>query len=104
MIVNVILPGWMSFAYLGEAEDMPGFVRAHDQVLHYSFDHYVGGHLTSSSNRVDVVVQREQINDVETNCDNALTAAAALCNEPNTTAVSGKRYSVREVKKYMGLF
>lgn len=59
MIVNVILPGWVSFAYLGEAEDMPGFVRAHDQVLHYSFDHYVGGHLTSSSNRVDVVVQRE---------------------------------------------
>ncbi|KAL7932073.1 beta-lactamase-like protein [Trichoderma chlorosporum] len=72
MLVDVIFPGWAPFAYLGEAEDVPGFIQAHDQVLQYSFDYFVGGHLTRSGTQADVETQREYINDLKTNCNDAL--------------------------------
>lgn len=41
MLVDVVFPRWAPFAYLGEAEDVPGFVRAHDEILQYSFKMYL---------------------------------------------------------------
>ncbi|RFU81806.1 beta-lactamase domain-containing [Trichoderma arundinaceum] len=83
MLVDVVFPGWAPFAYLGEAEDVPGFIHAHDQILEYDFDHFVGGHLTRSGVRADVVAQREYINDLKTNCNNALTLSKQPSNATN---------------------
>ncbi|OIW29934.1 Metallo-hydrolase/oxidoreductase [Coniochaeta ligniaria NRRL 30616] len=93
MLVDVIFPGWAPFAYLGEAEDTPGFVRAHDQVLEYDFDHFVGGHATRSGVRADVVAQREYVNDLLNNCN----AAVALSEQPaNATNPISQQYLVSE--------
>jgi hypothetical protein len=83
MLVDVVFPGWAPFAYLGEAEDVPGFIRAHDQILEYDFVHFVGGHVTRSGVRADVVTQREYINDLKSNCNNAIALSLQPANATN---------------------
>ncbi|KAM0482535.1 hypothetical protein ACHAPX_003054 [Trichoderma viride] len=83
MLVDVVFPGWAPFAYLGEAEDVPGFIQAHDQILEYDFVHFVGGHLTRSGVRADVEAQREYINDLKNNCNNALALSKQPANVTN---------------------
>lgn len=83
MLVDVVYPGWAPFAYLGMAQDIPGFIRAHDQILEYEFDHFMGGHLTRSGDRADVLVQRDYIMDLKTNCANAITLSAQPPNASN---------------------
>ncbi|PON30076.1 hypothetical protein TGAM01_v201443 [Trichoderma gamsii] len=83
MLVDVVFPGWAPFAYLGEAEDVPGFIQAHDQILEYDFDHFVGGHLTRSGVRADVEAQREYIHDLKNNCNNALALSKQPANATN---------------------
>jgi hypothetical protein len=51
MLVDVVFPGWVPFAYLGLAEDVFGYVQAHDIALNYNFDTFVGGHLTRLGTR-----------------------------------------------------
>ncbi len=64
MLVDVIFPGWVPFAYLGLAEDVYGYVQAHDIALNYDFDTFVGGHLTRLGAREDVQIQREFMTDL----------------------------------------
>lgn len=65
MLVDVIFPGWVPFVYLALAEDVYGYVQAHDIVLNnYDFDTFVGGHLTRLGTREDVQIQREFITDL----------------------------------------
>ena len=72
MLVDVIFPGWVPFKSLALAEDIPGFIKAHDEVLSFDFDTFIGGHLGRLGTREDVKIQREYISDVQAN------AAAAL--------------------------
>lgn len=72
MLVDVIFPGWVPFAELALAEDIPGYFEAHDQVLSYDFDTFIGGHLTRLGTREDVETARQYVLDVQAN------AAAAL--------------------------
>lgn len=83
MVVDIIFPGWVPFAYLGEAEFVAGFIIAHDQILEYEFDHFVGGHLTRSGNRSDVLLQREYVMDLKTNCAHAIALSALPPNATN---------------------
>ncbi len=65
MLVDVIFPGWVPFAHLGLAEDIYGYVQAHDVALErYDFDTFVGGHLTRLGTREDIQVQREFMTDL----------------------------------------
>lgn len=64
MFVDVIFPGWVPFADLAIASDIRGFVQAHDIVLDYDFDTFVGGHLTRLGTADDVNVQKEFISDL----------------------------------------
>ena len=58
MLVDVIFPGWIPFPYLAVANDVTGFIKAHDIALNrYDFDTFVGGHLTRLGTRDDVKVQ-----------------------------------------------
>lgn len=64
MLVDVIFPGWVPFAYLAVSTDIPGWVNAHDRALAYSFDTLVGGHLTRLGTRDDVITQKEYIGEL----------------------------------------
>jgi len=66
MLVDVIFPGWVPFPYLGLAQDVAGFIKAHDIALNnYNFDTFIGGHLTRLGTRNDVVIAREFVSDLE---------------------------------------
>jgi glyoxylase-like metal-dependent hydrolase (beta-lactamase superfamily II) len=86
MLVDVVFPGWIPFALLGQTKYLPGFIRAHDQILAYDFDHYIGGHLGRSGNRTDVLIQREYVRDLFTNCVWAVNQSAT--NDPNIGAAA----------------
>ena len=83
MLVDIVFPGWVPFAYLGEAQDVPGYIKAHDQILSYDFNHFVGGHLTRSGTRQDVIIQKEYIEDLRANCVEALTLSGSPPNATN---------------------
>lgn len=40
------------------------WVKAHQQILSYDFDHYVGGHLDYPGTRQDVLTQQEYVQDL----------------------------------------
>jgi glyoxylase-like metal-dependent hydrolase (beta-lactamase superfamily II) len=66
MLVDIIFPGWVPFAYLAIAKDTAGFIEAHDTTLkNYDFDTIVAGHLTRIGTRADVEVQKEFVLDLE---------------------------------------
>ena len=67
MLIDIIFPGWTPFAELALAEDIPGFYAAHDQVLAYDFETFVGGHLTRLGTREDVEIQKEYIEEIRQN-------------------------------------
>lgn len=64
MLVDVIFPGWVPFAYLAVSHDIPGWITAHEKALDFPFKTYVGGHLTRLGTRDDVRVQQEYITDL----------------------------------------
>lgn len=72
MLVDVVFPAWSPFPDLALAEDIPGYFEAHEQVLAYDFQHFVGGHLTRLGSRADVELQQEYILDIRQNATTAL--------------------------------
>jgi len=72
MLVDVVFPGWVPFKELALAEDVPAFVQAHDEILRFDFDTFIGGHVTRLGTRRDVEIQKEYIMDVRDNAMNAL--------------------------------
>jgi len=73
MLVDVIFPGWTPFKDLAMAQDVPEFIAAHDKVLEYDFDTYIGGHLTRLGTPEDVQIQKEYFQDIQ--------ASAAKANQ-----------------------
>lgn len=72
MLVDVIFPGWVPFTRLALAQDVPGFIAAHEQALTYDFATFIGGHLSRLGTRQDVRTQLEYINTVRANAAKAL--------------------------------
>ncbi|KAM3514841.1 hypothetical protein MY11210_001565 [Beauveria gryllotalpidicola] len=83
MLVDIVFPGWVPFSTLAEAKDVPFFIEAHDRILNYDFDHFVGGHLTRTGNRSDVQTQREYVQDLYDNCRQGLMLSAQPPNATN---------------------
>lgn len=83
MVVDVVFPGWVPFAYLAESQNIPGWIKAHEQILEYDFDYYVGGHLTRYGVRADVETQKEYILDLKNNCEQAIILSALPPNSTN---------------------
>lgn len=65
MFVDVIFPGWVPFEYLAISQDIPGWIKAHDQVLAYPFERIIAGHLTRLGTRQDAITQHAYIRDLE---------------------------------------
>lgn len=72
MLVDVVFPGWVPFKNLAVSDFIPGFEAAHDQVLDYDFETFIGGHLTRLGTREDVEIQREFIQDLKQAAGEAL--------------------------------
>ncbi|EON63415.1 hypothetical protein W97_02642 [Coniosporium apollinis CBS 100218] len=83
MLVDVVFPGWVPFAYLAQSQNIPGWILAHDQILEYDFDYYVGGHLTRYGVRADVETQKEYVLDLKNNCEQALILSTLPPNATN---------------------
>ena len=83
MLVDVVFPGWTPFKGLAEAEHTPAYMRAHDQILEYDFDTFIGGHMGRLGTRRDVEIQREYMFDMTTN-------AAAGLQSVDFNAVAGE--------------
>jgi len=72
MYIDIVFPGWTMFKELAQAEYAPDFIEAHDKILQYDFDVYVGGHVTRLGNRQDVLTQKEYVTDILENAAYAL--------------------------------
>lgn len=72
MLVDVVFPGWAPFSELAVSTNIPGWLHAHDQILEYDFDTYIGGHVGRYGTREDVVTQKQYVNDLLTNCAAAI--------------------------------
>ena len=71
MLVDVIFPGWTPFKDLAMAQDVTEFLAAHDKVLEYDFDTYIGGHLTRLGTPEDVQIQKEYFQDIQASASKA---------------------------------
>ncbi|KAL8951869.1 MAG: hypothetical protein Q9222_002175 [Ikaeria aurantiellina] len=83
MLVDIVFPGWVPFTALAVSQNIPGYIQAHDQILEYDFDRYVGGHLNGAGTRQDVLVQQEYITQLFDNCAEAIRLSAAPPNASN---------------------
>ncbi len=83
MLVDIVYPGWVPFTNLGMAEDVQGFIDAHDDALKYNFDVLVGGHLSRPGTRADVETQKSYVQDL-------IAAAQAGQKVINFGAVAGE--------------
>ncbi len=72
MLVDIVYPGWVPFKNLGLADDVPGYIKAHDIALAYDFDTFIGGHVNRLGTRQDVMVSREFVLDLEAAAAQAL--------------------------------
>ena len=74
MLVDVVFPGWVPFAYLAESQNIPGWLEAPAQALRYPFDTYIGGHLTRLGTRDDVLIQQEYVAELKAQAASAIAA------------------------------
>ena len=72
LLIDVIFPGWSPFMSLAVAEEVPSYIKAHDDILSYDFDTMVSGHLGRRATREDVETQKEYILDIQNNAAKAL--------------------------------
>ena len=72
MVVDIIFPGWTPFKGLAIAENVPGYIKAHDEILAYDFQTMVTGHWGRTATRQDVTTQREYLTDIQNNAATAL--------------------------------
>ena len=72
MLVDVVFPGWVPFAYLAVSQDIPGWRFAPAQALRYPFTTFVGGHLTRLGTREDLEYHQEYIEDLKVECARVL--------------------------------
>ena len=83
MLVDVIFPGWTPFSQLALAEDVPLYYQAHEEVLGYDFETFIGGHLTRLGTREDVETQQAYMVDI-------LTHSAEAFQNIDFNAIAGE--------------
>ena len=89
MVVDQVYPGWVPFAELAASVYVPGWITAHDEILAYDFDVYLGGHLGGAGNRTDVEVQREYVRDLFENCEGALVKSGTGDGDVGLGGIAG---------------
>jgi glyoxylase-like metal-dependent hydrolase (beta-lactamase superfamily II) len=64
MVVDIVYPGWVPFTNLGMAENIQGFIDAHDEILRYDFTTFVGGHLSRVGKRSDIEMAKTYVDEL----------------------------------------
>src|SRR5690242_8688745 len=64
MVADVVFPGWAPFRNLSEAQDVRGWIAAHDLILATPFQTFVGVHIGRLGTRADVALQRAYVQDL----------------------------------------
>jgi glyoxylase-like metal-dependent hydrolase (beta-lactamase superfamily II) len=54
VMTDLVMPGWAPYRGWGNADYIPGILKAHDELLKLDFDTYVGGHVYRTGTRKDV--------------------------------------------------
>jgi glyoxylase-like metal-dependent hydrolase (beta-lactamase superfamily II) len=72
MKIDIVFPGWAPFMDLAVAEDVMGYLKAHDTILSFDFDWLVSGHFGRLATRKDVEVQKAYLQDIVANAQTAL--------------------------------
>ena len=72
MLVDVVFPGWVPFAYLAESQNIPGWLEAPAQALAYPFHTFIGGHLTRLGTRDDVTIQQQYVAELKAAAANSI--------------------------------
>src|ERR1700684_99080 len=65
MLVDIVFPGWVPFAYLAESQNIPGWLEAPAQALGYPFQTVIGGHPPRLGTRDDVTIQQDYVADLK---------------------------------------
>lgn len=63
MLVDVVFPRWSPFTNLAITNDPGDYLRAHDDILKFDFDIFMGGHV-NIGDRQDVVISKEFTEDL----------------------------------------
>lgn len=71
MLVDIVYPGWAPFKNLGIAQDVQGYIEAHDYALQYPFEKIVSGHVNRMGTREDVEISKRFVHDLK---DSAIAA------------------------------
>ncbi|MFQ5915399.1 MAG: MBL fold metallo-hydrolase [Nitrospinota bacterium] len=78
MAVDVVFPGWVPFANLALTTNVPGFIKAHNTILNFDFETFVGGHLTRLGTRADVEEAKDYVLAVQAAAGQALGTIPSL--------------------------
>ena len=100
MLVDIVYPGWVPFDQLGESQNIPGFIKAHDQILEYDFDYYLGGHINRVGTRQDVLIQQEYVNDLYSNCVEAIRLSGESANASNPLSIMTALLAIQEANPF----
>ena len=108
---DVVIPGWAPFRGWGNADYIPGILKAMDAVLKLDFDTFVGGHIYRTGTRADVEDSRAYFIDLwkETKAEMAATPFDVHAFYGNVWLAQkdwfdkiADRVSTRLVKKWQG--
>lgn len=101
MLVDVVFPGWAPFSGLAVSANIPGWIRAHDQILDYDFKTYIGGHVGWYGTREDVVTQKQYVNDLLTNCASAINGGFNVSEAVSETVAANPGNQWATFKAYL---
>jgi len=83
--IDVVFPGWSPFKDLAQAEDVPGYLAVHDEILAFDADTIVTGHMGRLGTNADVELNQEYMGAIATAAANVLQST-----DPNAIgAVTG---------------
>jgi glyoxylase-like metal-dependent hydrolase (beta-lactamase superfamily II) len=76
--IDIVFPGWSPFKDLAQAEDVPGYLAVHDEILAFGADSIVTGHLGRLGTNADVELNQEYMGAIA-----AAAATALQSTDPN---------------------
>ena len=72
IMTDMVMPGWAPYRGWGNADYIPGVLKAHDALLALDFDTYVGGHVYRTGTKKDVQESRDFLMDLFTETKKAM--------------------------------
>ena len=71
--IDVVFPGWSPFKDLAQAEDVPGYLAVHDEILAFGADTIITGHVGRLGTNEDVRLNQEYMGAIAAAAVNALS-------------------------------